>query len=245
MNPFVSLRSPVSKAEQMDAVELPAAAYAQVLADLGRVNRATLAMRPTLAFLKSILRLHASSQPWRILDVGYGDGGMLRAIRHWAEQRSQPVALTGVDLNPNSEATARQTTPAAMNIEWLAGDYRELGNRPWDIVISSLVTHHMSTAERLEFLTFMEQHARLGWFVNDLHRHRLAFMSYPILATCMRVHPIVRADGQLSVARSFRTEEWQTTLLNAGLYGEARVRRFFPFRLCIERMKHAAAAHKR
>ncbi len=229
----------------MDAVELPMAAYAQVLADLGRVNRATLAIRPTLVFLKNTLRLHAGSRPWRILDVGYGDGGMLRAIHHWAAQKGQSVALTGVDLNPNSEATARQATPSAMNIEWLAGDYRKLANRPWDIVISSLVTHHMSTAERLQFLTFMEQQARLGWFVNDLHRHRLAFMGYPVLATCMRVHPIVRADGRLSIARSFRAVEWQATLQDAGVFEEARVQRFFPFRLCIERIKHASAEHKR
>ena len=53
--------------EQMDAADLPEAVYARVLADLDRVNRVTLAARPTLRFLD-----RAVTGPFRLLDVGYG-----------------------------------------------------------------------------------------------------------------------------------------------------------------------------
>ena len=66
--------------EQMDAADLPEAVYARVLADLDRVNRVTLAARPTLRFLD-----RAVTGPFRLLDVGYGDGGMLRRIAAWAK----------------------------------------------------------------------------------------------------------------------------------------------------------------
>jgi hypothetical protein len=47
-------------------------------------------------------------------------------------------------------------------------------------------------------------------------------------------HPIVRQDGQLSIARSYRPDEWAAVLDAAGV-SQARVYRAFPFRLCVER----------
>src|SRR3546814_14108014 len=76
------------------------------------------------------------------------------------------------------------------------------------IILSSLVSHHMTPAQRSEFLRFMESEAARGWLVNDLHRQRLPFAGYPLLASLALVDPIVRRDGQLSVGRSFRRAEW-------------------------------------
>lgn len=217
--------------EQMDAADLPEAVYARVLADLDRVNRVTLAARPTLRFLD-----RAVTGPFRLLDVGYGDGGMLRRIAAWAKRRGIACTLVGIDLNPRSQAVAQARTDPALAIDYRTGDYVALADEPWDIIISSLVTHHMDEAERLAFLHFMEEQARMGWFVNDLHRHGFAYHGYPLLACLLGVHPIVRADGQLSIARSFVRAEWEA-MLAAARIGEARIERVFPFRLCIARQR--------
>ena len=79
----------------------------------------------------------------------------------------------------------------------------------------------------------MAAHARAGWLVNDLHRHRFAHAGFPLLATLARWHPIVRHDGTLSIARSYRPREWPPLLAAAGV-SDARVFRAFPFRLCVE-----------
>jgi 2-polyprenyl-3-methyl-5-hydroxy-6-metoxy-1,4-benzoquinol methylase len=217
--------------EQMDAAELPADVYARVLADLDRVNRVTLAARPTLAFLD-----RAVTGPFRLLDVGYGDGGMLRQIARWAKRRGIACELVGIDLNARSQAVARARTDPATVIDYRTGDYAALAHEPWDIVVSSLVTHHMNEAERLAFLRFMEDQARMGWFVNDLHRHGFAYRGYPLLARLLRVHPIVRQDGQLSIARSFVVDEWRAMLAAAHI-NDARIERVFPFRLCVSRCR--------
>jgi 2-polyprenyl-3-methyl-5-hydroxy-6-metoxy-1,4-benzoquinol methylase len=217
--------------EQMDAADLPEAVYARVLADLDRVNRVTLAARPTLRFLD-----RAVTGPFRLLDVGYGDGGMLRRIAAWAKRRGIACTLVGIDLNPRSQAVAQARTNPALAIDYRTGDYAALADEPWDIIISSLVTHHMDDAERLAFLHFMEDRARMGWFVNDLHRHGFAYHGYPLLARLLGVHPIVRADGQLSIARSFVPDEWQAMLAAADI-GDARIERVFPFRLCVARQR--------
>jgi SAM-dependent methyltransferase len=219
--------------ELMDADDLSAETYAAVVADLARVNTVTLAARPTLAFLDRAL---GGARTLKLLDVGFGDGDMLRRIARWASKRGIAAELVGVDLNPRSEAAARAHTPAGLPISWRTGDYGECAGEDWDVVISSLVAHHMTRDQLVDFLRFMEAEARRGWLVNDLHRHRFAHTGFPLLAALARWHPIVRHDGTLSIARSYRPGEWPPLLDAAGV-ADARVFRAFPFRLCVERLR--------
>ena len=237
MNPFASLRVPIEREEEMDAAELPPERYARVLADLSRINGLTMAPRPTLGFLDRVRKRGVGTRPWRILDVGFGAGDMLARIGRWGEKRGVPLDLAGVDLNRKSEAVAAMRLGERARL--ITGDYRSLAGQGWDIIISSLVTHHMMPAQRAEFLRFMETEAARGWLINDLHRRRLPFAGYPLLATLAWVDPIVRRDGQLSVGRSFRRAEWKA-MLAAALPENAdacRVFRSFPYRLCVERIR--------
>ena len=237
MNPFTSLHAPIDAEEEMDAAELPPARYAKVLADLSRINALTLAARPTLGFLNRVAARGAGDRPWRILDVGFGSGDMLARIDRWATQRGVALELVGVDLNPNSAPVAAARLGGRARL--ITGDYRGLAGQGWDIILSSLVTHHMSAAQRTEFLRFMDTESARGWLVNDLHRQRLPFAGYPLLATLAMVDPIVRRDGQLSVGRSFRRAEWQAMLADAlpDTAAHARIFRSFPYRLCVERIR--------
>ncbi len=230
---MTSLRERATAEEQMDAADLPPREYAAVLADLARVNAVTLAARPTLAFLDRIAR---PGDRLKVLDVGYGHGDMLRRVARWGERRGIACELVGIDLNPRSEAIAREATPSALPISYRTGDYADLAGEQWDAVISSLVAHHMSAEQLIAFLRFMDREARRGWLVNDLHRHSLAHIGYPLLARAMGWHRIVREDGTLSIARSFRPGEWRAILANAGIAG-AQVRRWFPLRLCASKVR--------
>ena len=217
----------------MDAEDLPPATLAAVLADLAKVNAVTMAARPTLAFLN---RAVGSRSSFRLLDVGFGDGDMLRRIAAWAARRGLAAELVGIDLNPNSAPAAQARTAPGLPIAYRTGDYADLADEPWDAIVSSLVAHHMSHAQLVAFVAFMEAHARAGWFVNDLHRHGFAYAGYPLLARLAGWHEIVRHDGRLSIARSYRPHEWPPILGQAGVT-EARVFRAFPFRLCVERLR--------
>lgn len=220
--------------EQMDSLALDPATYAAILNDLNRVNSWTLARRPTLDFLASAT---AGVSHFRLLDVGFGHGDMLRAIARWARRRGQSADLVGVDLNPKSAAVAEAATPAGLGIRYRTGDYRELGGG-FDFIVSNLVAHHMTGPQLDDFLTYMEAEAGRGWIVNDLHRHLFAYAGYPLLCRLMGWHRIVREDGQLSIARSFRPSEWHAILDKAGIDRRAaKVVRRFPFRLCVERLR--------
>lgn len=218
--------------EQMDAPGLAPDIYAAVLADLEKANYWTLSARPTVAFLKHATR---GLSRFSLLDIGYGGGGMLRTIARWAAKNGLDAKLTGIDLNPNSKPAAEAQTPDEMGIDFRTGDYADFG--PADFVISNLVAHHMTHGQLIAFLRYMEANARVGWLINDLHRHPLSYFGYPPLARLMGWHPIVHADGRLSIARSYRPAEWIPLLEEAGIAPDAAdVARRFPFRLCVERL---------
>lgn len=218
--------------ELMDSEDLDAATYADVVGDLAKVNAVTMAARPTLDFLARGSRNMTS---FRLLDVGFGDGDMLRRIAHWAKKRGIAAELVGVDLNPRSELAARAHTPDDLAIHYVTGDYADLAGEGWDFIISSLVAHHMTHPQLVAFLRFMAAEARRGWLINDLHRHVFAHWGFPILARIAAWHPIVRHDGTLSIVRSYRPDEWPPILTEARV--SAHVYRAFPFRLCVEALR--------
>lgn len=218
-----------STPEWMDADDVPPDVFAAVMHDLAKVNTVTLARPPTLGWLA---RASRGMERFSVLDVGFGDGDMLRAI---ARRFGDRAVLTGIDINPRSAPAARSVTPPGMPIDYRTGDAFALPDR-FDFVISSLTAHHMDDAGLVTFLRWMEASAVRGWFVNDLHRHWLAWRGFQALAWVARWHAFVRHDGAVSVTRSFRRADWARLLAEAGIT-RATVEWKLPFRLCVGRLK--------
>lgn len=214
--------------------------FRDCLRDLAEVNRVTRAYAPTLAFLSRIAERREASQPLRILDVGSGGGDMLRAIARWANERSLPVELTGIDLNPYSARAAREFSardPLAANIKWLTTDvFSHAPDFQPDLILSALFTHHLSSPEIVRFLRWSEQNARLGWYINDLHRSRRAAFFFRFLPILFGWHPFIRHDGPVSLRRAFVPADWQSFLDQANISG-AFIESHPMNRLCVARIR--------
>jgi len=61
----------------------------------------------------------------------------------------------------------------------------------------------------------MEVNARSGWFINDLHRHYLAYHSIRWLTKWFSKSYLVKNDAPLSVLRGFNRREWLELLRQA------------------------------
>jgi 2-polyprenyl-3-methyl-5-hydroxy-6-metoxy-1,4-benzoquinol methylase len=145
--------------------------------------------------------------------------------------------LVGVDLNEKSLQVAQAATPQYLRIDYRAGDYLDQTG-PFDFIICTQVAHHMTDEQLMKLLRYMEAEARRGWLICDLHRHGFAYWAFPLLARLLHVERIVREDGQLSIARSFRSDEWKAALQQAGIaVDQVRIVRRFAFRLCVERLR--------
>ena len=73
-----------------------------------------------------------------------------------------------------------------------------------------------------EILTWMKQHSTVGFFINDLHRHPLAYYSIKWLTGLFSKSYMVKNDAPLSVLRGFKRGELETfnvqcSILNAQL----------------------------
>lgn len=239
MTPDLSRRSNLT--ELMDSDETDFATFRDCLVDLAKVNTLTLAYRPTLQFFDRLAKTHRlpKDRAAIILDVGSGFGDMLRVIDRWAKRRGIKVDLTGVDRNPWSARAAMEAPNRGRAIRFVTTDVFDFRPpRGVDIVISSLFAHHLDEAALVRFVSWMETNAEIGWFVNDLHRHPIPFHLFRAFSRAMRFHRFVQHDGPVSIARAFDATDWWRTLAAAGVPAAAvRVRRVFPFRLCVSRVK--------
>jgi len=208
------------------------------LRDLARLNRWFLAHRPLFHWLNAFVP-PSRLRPLRILDVGCGRGDALRRIERWAAKRNMAVELTGLDVNPDAVAIAAEASPPTSRIRWVAADILAYTpGKPVHLVISSLFAHHLLDRDIVRFLEWMERHAGLGWFINDLSRAAIPYHFLRVFAGVMRLHPFVQNDGPASIARAFQPHDWRRMCLAAGLAErDYSIHSFRPARLCVARIK--------
>ena len=222
--------------EIMDGVHISEADYASALRDLAAVNRVTLTHAPVLAWLQRMTRRWPSGQAVSVLDVASGQGDLLRAVHRWAVRRGLVPVLSGIDLNPRSAVESAAATPGGIPIRWQTGDvFAYSPEPPPDFIVSSQFAHHLADAQVVAFLTWLDRHSLRGWFIADLHRHVLPYYGFRLLCRLAGWHRIVRLDGTVSIARSFRRAEWRALLAQAGL--DAEISWHAMFRLCVGRVK--------
>jgi hypothetical protein len=110
--------------------------------------------------------------------------------------------------------------------------------KPVDVIVSSLTTHHLEDCEIIALLRWMETTAQAGWFINDLERSEQSFRMFGWVERIARWHRFVRHDGPVSIRRAFREDDWARLLAAAEVPREAvTVEHWRPGRLCVGRSK--------
>jgi len=165
---------------------------------------------------KETLSAKAIAKALTICEIGCGGGDNLVAIKKWCEKKHIPVAFIGIDINPHCIEVAAKRSLS--NIQLISSDYKEVElETPPDIIFSSLFCHHFSDREMVKQLQWMKTNARLGFFINDLHRHKAAYYSIKVLTSLFSKSYLVKHDAPLSVARGFTKEEWIQFFSIAGI----------------------------
>ncbi len=154
-----------------------------------------------------------------ISDWGCGGGDSLRQIAVWARKKNLNIKLIGVDATAAAVEYAQKKSVKFPEISYILSDVMsdDLYSNQFDIVISSLFTHHFKDPEWIKLIQKMTDCASTSVVVNDLHRHWFAYHSIGVLTSIFSRSEMVKHDSKVSVLRSFKKDDFKTMLHSAGI----------------------------
>ena len=212
---MINLRKRSNQKELMDADNIPFEAMAQTLRELNIINTKLGGHAITLRGVKKLVN---GEKPVTVCEIGCGGGDNLFAVYKYCLKNNIPVDFIGIDMNAECIAFAKQQYPE-LPCRWIHNDYAlvDLSLHPPDIVFSSLFCHHFTDEQLEKMLSWLKLNTKTGFFINDLHRHWLAYYLIKFITGLFSHSYLVKNDACVSVARSFRKKEWEKLLIRAGI----------------------------
>ena len=215
---MINLKVRSYEPELLDAADIPFADIRQNMQELNTINTYLGGHAISINGIRNILKTFSTDQPIVICEIGCGGGDNLKAIEKWCTRNNISVRFIGIDLKATCIEYAEQQYPS-LNANWIVSDYKAIQfeqDRP-DIIFSSLFCHHFDERELVAMLQWMKLNTRRGFFINDLHRHYLAYISIKFITGIISKSYLVKNDAPLSVARGFKKKEWQHLIKAAGI----------------------------
>ncbi len=170
--------------------------------------------------IKGFKKLIAGKNNIHICEIGCGGGDNLLALLKWCNRNDVEVVFTGIDIKQSCVDYAKTKLLLADKTKWTVSDYRNVTfQQNPDIIFSSLFCHHFSFEELILQIQWMKRNSKIGFFINDLQRNRLAYFSIKLLTKIFSKSTLVKNDAPLSVARALIKKEWENIFTSAGIQG--------------------------
>jgi 2-polyprenyl-3-methyl-5-hydroxy-6-metoxy-1,4-benzoquinol methylase len=185
--------------------------YRHCLTTLDRVGRWLGGDTGTFTAIKAI-RPAAHSY----LDVGCGGGSFTSRLA----MKFPQAKIVGIDLNPLAIQYAQDhqdTSSTHLKFETREKGELDEPEKSYDVVLTTLVCHHLSDEAIVDFLKRAMSIAKKRVIINDLHRTPLAYYLFKGISPLFFRNRLVQHDGPLSVLRSFTRQDWMNYLERAGI----------------------------
>ena len=206
---FVNTTTRSEEPEIMDDFAMEGEILRDALDKIAGINRLLGGNAVTLEGVKWLLDQrsdHLKDDEISILDVGCGNGDMLRALANFGKQRKITFNLQGIDANGFTVRHAERLSAGYSNISYRCADiFNEIKqDRVYDVILCTLTLHHFKDGQLIELMEGFKQHTRLGIVVNDLHRSGLAYRLFQLICWVFRLNSMSRDDGLISILRGFK-----------------------------------------
>jgi 2-polyprenyl-3-methyl-5-hydroxy-6-metoxy-1,4-benzoquinol methylase len=200
--------------ELLDGMDIPFKDIAENMKELEFINSYLGGHSITIEGFK---KLTGSTKNISVCEIGCGGGDNLNALGRFCKRNNIQARFTGIDINADCIEYAKRKSQID-HPTFIVSDYRlaDFDSKP-GIIFSSLFCHHFTDDELVEMLQWMKRHATAGFFINDLHRHPVAYNFIKFATKIFSGSYLVKNDAPLSVLRGFRKGEWQKILKNAGI----------------------------
>lgn len=208
---MVDTRKRSKKKEILDDFDLRGRELKENFDDLDRVNTLLGGYKITLDGIERILNSGCFAQPVSIMDIGCGNGSMLREVAKMGRQKGIKMLLTGVDANTHAIEIAKEQSVEYPDIHFEVRDITspDFQGERVDIILCTLTLHHFTDQEIEMLMTTFSKISQMGIVINDLHRSKIAYYLFDLFSRIFIKNEIARKDGLTSVLRSFKREELQ------------------------------------
>ncbi|WP_395048569.1 methyltransferase domain-containing protein [Flavobacterium sp.] len=196
--------------EIMDDFAMEGEILRDALDKIAKINQLLGGNQLTLRGVQDLIGKISKTTEITIVDVGCGNGDMLRTLANFGLKHNLNFQLIGIDANAFTINHARKLSENYSNISYRCEDifsqpFEEL---KYDIVLCTLTLHHFKDDEIIRLMTICNTNSRIGIVINDLHRNVLAYRLFQGLCFAFQLNAMSREDGLVSILRGFKKEEF-------------------------------------
>ena len=193
----------------MDDLELQGPELKKTLKDLDKVNKWLGGNEITLEGIKKLIKDQRNEEPLKILDVGCGNGSVLKEVAQLGRQKGQKMNLLGIDANPYAVRIAEENSKNFPEIQFQVLDVfsEEFSKIKVDIILCTLTLHHFKDDEIVRLLQKFVEMSSIGIVINDLERSPVAYELFQLFCAAFINNKIAKDDGLVSIRRSFKKED--------------------------------------
>jgi 2-polyprenyl-3-methyl-5-hydroxy-6-metoxy-1,4-benzoquinol methylase len=195
--------------EIMDDFALEGETLRDALDKIAKINRLLGGNRLTLQGVQQLLKGISKSETITIVDIGCGNGDMLRALSDYGKKNNYKFNLIGIDANAFTVNHAESLSTTYKNISYRCEDIfdAEFKSLQYDMVLCTLTLHHFKDEEILSLMKVFYQNTSIGIVINDLHRSAVAYRLFQALCFVFQLNDMSREDGLVSILRGFKKAE--------------------------------------
>ncbi|WP_117881420.1 methyltransferase domain-containing protein [Aureibaculum luteum] len=236
MSFFINTKYRTDAIEIMDDFSIDGAILENTLDQLANINKWLGGNSVTLSGLKTVLKKYPKHKPLTIIDLGCGNGDMLRIVAQYLKKNHFNFKLIGVDANACAIEYAQKLSVDYPEIMYLQQDIfsEEFKLLTYDLVLATLFLHHFKKEQLITLLSELLKTAKLGILVNDLHRHKMAYYLFKGLGLFIKNH-MVKQDGLTSVLRGFKRKELEKMSNELNVKSEINWKWAFRFQWIIQK----------
>ncbi|TWI22996.1 methyltransferase domain-containing protein [Sphingobacterium siyangense] len=205
----INTKQRTSEHEIMDDFLLEGEELRTTLDKIAKINRFLGGNNITLNGVKKLLSTSDKNETITIVDMGCGNGDMLRMLSDYGNRHHIKLSMLGIDANPYTINYAGDLSKDYTNISYLCADIFEenFEDVKYDIVLCTLTIHHFGDEEILRLLGSLVNVSKLGVVINDLQRSKMAYRLFQTIAVLFRLNRMTKVDGLVSILRGFKKEE--------------------------------------
>ena len=195
--------------EIMDDFTLEGEVLREALDKIAKINQFLGGNSLTLNGVKELILTVPKSRLITIVDVGCGNGDMLRVLSNYGKENNYSFNLIGIDANAFTVNHAKKLSESYSNITFQCEDIFEydFSQSKCDIILCTLTLHHFKNEEIESLLITFYDNSKLGIVINDLHRSWLAYRLFQIICFLFQLNSMSREDGLTSILRGFKKVE--------------------------------------